>query len=254
MDNMNYNENEVQQQNFGQEQGAQQENREEQEIKQEMKRIKRNKYTIVILLLVIIAGLSIGFAALSSQLKVQGTSTISDSTWDIGIDDDGTGGTGGIEVPSGETATINPSNPESLTPDDGIPTPENPNPNGAIIWMDGNTVYFKHILKQPGDIFTFNVTYTNNGTINAKVANVTKSELNATAKNFMTYTATYSNGNEINEGDVLNAGSSVTYRITVEFKSGITTLPTAAELALINETAQGHTGATSLFTVTYEQA
>lgn len=243
---------------FQQQEGQQQEQQNEQQLQEqnaqdkEMKRIKKNKYAIVLLLLVILAGLSIGFAALSSQLNVQGTSTISDTTWDIGPDDD-TGGTGGIEVPDGEIATINPTDPDSLTPDDGVPTPENPNPTGAVIWMDGNTVYFKHVLKKPGDIFTFNVTYANNGTINAKVANVTKSALNATAQNFLTYTATYANGTAVAVGDTLNAGSTVTFRITVEFKN-VSTLPTAEQLALINETAEGHTGATSLFTVTYEQA
>ena len=37
-------------------------------------------------------------------------------------------------------------------------------------------------------------------------------------------------------------------------KDKVTTLPTTAELALINETSEGHTGATSLFTVSYVQA
>ena len=217
-------------------------------IEQGMKKQKRNKYLALILLLLVVSGISIGFAVMSAQLNVQGTSTITESTWDIDIGD------GDITVPDDETATINPSNPDELTPDDGKVTPSNPNPNGAIIWMDGNTVYFKHILTKPGDIFTFDVTYTNNGTINAQVANVTKSELNATAKRFLNYNATYQDGTAVNEGDSLNAGESATFRITVEYKSNVSSLPTAEEIALINETADGNTGATSLFSVTYEQA
>ncbi len=70
----------------------------------------------------------------------------------------------------------------------------------------------------------------------------------------MTYDVTYGDGSAIQVGDTLSAGSSVTFKVTVAYKSTVTTLPTAAQLDLINETADGHTGATSLFTVNYEQA
>lgn len=206
------------------------------------------KTTILILLLLLLMTISVGYAALSSSLNISGSSTIKNSTWDIDVGD------GDITCPSGEVCTINPSNPESVTPDDGVPTSTNPNPKGAVIWMDGNTVYFKHVLTAPGDVFTFSTTYENNGTIDAKVASVTKSSLNATAQQFMTYDVTYSDGTAVQNGDSLAAGSSVTFKVTVAYKSTVTTLPTAEQLALINETADGHTGATSLFTVTYEQA
>ena len=207
------------------------------------------KKAFLILLLVLLLGVTVGFATLGSTLQINGTSTIKSSTWNIGGDD-----TNPIECPSGEVCTINPQNPGSLTPDDGEVTPENPNPNGAIIWMDGNTVYFKHLLSVPGDVFTFNVTYTNNGTVDAKVASVNKSQLNSTAQQYLTYTATYSNGNEVTVGDILAAGASVTFKVTVAYKSTVTELPDAETIALINETANGKTGATSSFTVEYEQA
>lgn len=216
---------------------------------QKQKKGNKGKRSLLLLaLLMLLMTVSIGYSALSSQLKISGTSTIKNSQWDIDVED------GGIVCPDGEVCTINPSNPDSLTPDDGKVTPDNPNPKGAIIWMDGNTVYFKHILSVPGDVFTFNVTFENSGTLDAKVSNVTTSSLNATAQNFMTYGVTYANGNAINQNDRLNAGDSVTFKVTVAYKSTVTTLPTDAELALINEVADGHTGATSLFTINYEQA
>lgn len=209
---------------------------------------RERKSLAVILLLLLITCISIGYAALSSSLNINGTSTITDAEWDVGPDGDGD-----ITCPTGQTCTINPSNPDDVTPDDGKPTPENPDPKGAVIWMDGDTVYFKHVLTKPGDVFTFTTVYKNNGTIDAKVSNVTKSELNATAKNFMEYDVTYADGSEIKANDVLAAGSSATFKVTVKYKN-VSTLPTAAQLALINETADGHTGATSLFTVNYVQA
>ncbi len=214
----------------------------------QQKEQKGKRAAFLLLLAILLVGISIGFAVLSTSLNISGTSTIQNNSWNVSPDP-----TNGIECPSGQVCTINPSNPGGLTPDDGEPTPENPNPKGAIIWMDGNTVYFKHLLKAPGDVFTFNVTFKNSGTIDAKVANVTTNQLNATAQNFLTYSVTYANGSAVAAGDSLNAGASATFKVTVAYKSSVTTLPTTEELALINETANGHTGATSLFTVSYEQ-
>lgn len=218
---------------------------------QAQKQKKEGKRVVYVLLLaILLVGVTIGFAALSATMNISGSSTIKNSTWDVSVDDS-TGDA--IDCPSGTTCTLNPSNPESLTPDDGIPTAENPNPKGAIIWMDGNTIYFKHLLTTPGDVFTFNAKFKNKGTIDAKVSNVTTSSLNATAQNFLTYTVTYANGTPVQANDTLAAGATATFKVTVAYKSTVTTLPTAEELALINETSQGHTGATTLFTVSYVQ-
>ena len=211
----------------------------QQQLQQQHKSTKR--YFAVIILLLLVMGISIGYSILSSSLNINGTSTIKNSTWEISIGD------GDIECPTGDICTINPNDPESLVPDEA-------GPNGAVIWLDGNTVYFKHLLVKPGDVFTFTTKYTNTGSINAKVASVTTSSLNATAQNFMTYNVTYADGSAVAAGDVLNAGASATFKGTVAYRSDVVNLPTAAEIALINETSDGHTGATSLFTVTYEQA
>ena len=211
----------------------------QQQLQQQQKSNKR--YFAVIILLLVILGLSVGYSILSASFNINGTSTIKSNSWEIGVGD------GDIVCPTGQTCTINPTDTDSLTPDES-------GPNGAIIWTDGNTVYFKHLLTKPGDVFTFTAKYSNTGSIDAKVSSVTTSSLNATAQNFMTYDVTYANGTAIAAGDTLAAGASATFKVTVAYKSNIATLPTAAELALINETANGHTGATSLFTVTYEQA
>ena len=211
----------------------------QQQIQQQQKTTKR--YFAVIILLLLVLGLSVGYSILSASFNINGTSTIKSNTWEIGIGD------GDIVCPTGEVCTINPSDPSTLTPDDGTT-------NGAIIWLDGNTVYFKHLLSKPGDVFTFNATFRNTGSIDAKVSSVTTSSLNATAQRFMTYTVTYANGTAVAANDTLASGASATFKVTVAYKDSVTTLPTAEELALINETADGHTGATSLFTVNYEQA
>lgn len=125
-----------------------------------------------------------------------------------------------------------------------------PNPQ---IWMDGNTVYFRHTLVKPGDVFTFDATYKNGGNIDAKLANVTKSDLNSFAEQYLNYTVKYTDGSTISQNDPLNAGDSATYRVKVEYDPSITTLPDQATIDKINEKSEGHYGATSLFTVEYQQ-
>jgi len=226
------------------ENNIQQQQLQQQQLQQQLlQQSKSNKrYFAVIILLLLVLGLSVGYSILSANFNINGTSTIKSSTWEIG-----TGGADDIVCPTGEVCTINPNNPEDLTPDED-------GPNGAIIWTDGNTVYFKHLLVQPGDVFTFTAKYTNTGSIDAEVASVVTSSLNATAQRFMTYEVTYADGTAIHEGDSLAAGTSATFKVTVAYKDTVEALPTAEELALINETSDGHTGATSLFTITYEQA
>lgn len=211
----------------------------QQQLQQQHKTTKR--YFAIIILLLMVMGLSIGYSVLSTSFNINGTSTIKNSTWEISV------GNGDINCPTGDICTINPADPEGTTPDAEGPI-------GSVIWLDGNTVYFKHVLTKPGDVFTFTTKFTNTGSINARISSVTTSSLNATAQNFMTYNVTYADGTTVSTGDTLNAGASATFKVTVAYRSDVTTLPTAAELALINETSNGHTGATSLFTVNYEQA
>ena len=228
-----------------------------QERQMQERQTRREKRTaFLLLLLILLVTITVGFATLSATLNINGTSTIQSSSWDVSIDND----PDAINCPTGEVCTINPTNPETVTPDDGNPVCTDPadpttctDPVGDVIWIDGNTVYFKHVLVQPGDVFTFTTDFKNKGSIDAKLTNVTMSDLNATAQQFMTYTVTYADGTTPAANDVLNAGETVTFKVTVSYKSTVTTLPTPEQIALINETSQGHTGATSLFTVSYEQ-
>ena len=109
----------------------------QQQLQQQQKSNKR--YFAVIILLLVILGLSVGYSILSASFNINGTSTIKSNSWEIGVGD------GDIVCPTGQTCTINPTDPDSLTPDEA-------GPNGAIIWTDGNTVYFKHLLTKPGDV------------------------------------------------------------------------------------------------------
>ena len=221
-------------------------------MKNEKRNSKGKKSVFLMLLAVLLLTITIGFATLSATLNINGTSKIKGNTWEIDVPDDDD-----IVCPQGQVCTINPQNPDDVTPDDGTPQCTDPSdpttctdPVGAVIWMDGDTLYFKHLLSVPGDVFTFTAKYTNSGSVDAKIASVSTSELNATAQQFLTYTATYADGTAVQVGDLLPAGTSKTFKITVAYKSTVQTLPTEAQIAAINEDGAG---AKSLFTVQYEQ-
>lgn len=232
---------------------------------------KGKKSSLLIVLLLLLVTVTIGYAVLSATLNISGTSTIKNAEWCVGPKcGDGEDECTNIETcsnppivcPANEVCTIidcdvNASAEKCTNPPepDECKDPSKQGQagcNGSVIWMKGNTVYFKHILTQPKDVYTFTVRYENGGDIDAKVSDVVKSNLNTTQNKFMTYTVTYADGSEIGVNDVLAAGSSATFKVTVTYKD-VNKLPTTEELAEINETAQGHTGATSMFTVTYEQ-
>ncbi len=237
---------------------------------------KSKKSSLMMGFLLLLVTVTIGYAVLSTTLNIGGTSTIVNADWCVGPKCAKNPNTGDplctnietcqnppivcpnntvctimdCDVNSSESKCVNPPAPDTCSDVNNI---GQSNCKGAIIWMQGDTIYFKHILEKPGDVFTFNVTFTNGGNLDAKVNDVTKSALNATAQDYITYDVTYSDGSAIEKNDTLAAGSSATFKVTVTYKSTVQTLPNDATLALINETAQGHTGATSLFTVNYEQ-
>ena len=200
---------------------------------------------VLIVLMVLVLSISVGYALLSTSLNIRGSSTVEDAKWKID--------TGDIECEEGEICTINPDDPDDTPPEVCTVTNTN-NCNGAVIWMDGDTIYFKHILSKPGDKFTFYASIKNNGNINAKVTNVIKNELNTTARKFLSYNVTDASGNEITTGRTLNPGETLKVKVTVAYRTDILELPTSQEIDLINEVAEGNTGATSFFSVSFEQA
>lgn len=248
----------------------------EQQFQQQNQVKKDKKSSLLIILLLLLVSITIGYAVLSTTLNINGSSTIVNADWCVGPKCAKDGVTGDpvcenietcqnspIVCPANTVCTImdcdvngssakcqNPPAPDTCS---DISKAGQADCKGAVIWMKGDTIYFKHILEKPGDVFTFNVTFANGGNLDAKVNDVTKSALNATAQDYMTYDVTYSDGSAIEQNDTLTAGSSATFKVTVTYKPTVTNLPDDATLNLINEVAQGHTGATSLFTVNYGQ-
>ena len=148
---------------------------------------KNKKRDRVFLLLLILLGVSIGFAALTTTLKINGNTTINKNTWNIYWDN--------IDNKIGVTPTSIDIEDESETNKDNIVT-------------------FSITLDKPGDFFEFTVDAVNAGTIDAEVLSIEKKFDNTLVPTvedpedrvvpaYLKYEVTYEDGSEIGVGDKL---------------------------------------------------
>lgn len=143
----------------------------------------KTKNILLIILIVAIIGMAIGYAALAQLLTINGTANIS-ASWDIKITDITEGALNGAVS---KTA--------------------------AVVAGDKLSASFDVDLQYPGASATYLVTVQNAGTINARLESVTGIEqVNTTAPTELTYAI------DAKVDDVLNAGNSKTYTVTVHWK------------------------------------
>ena len=170
-----------------------------------MKNRKRRDYLGLLLLLVV--GLSVGYALLRTNLTINGTSKIKGNTWDIHFEN--------LNVTDGSV---------ELSTDDVA----------AAIGSNTTEVSYTVTLNQPGDFYGFTVDAVNAGSIDGMVESVT-SKLNdtviTTLPAYLDYSVSYSDGVEILPNQYLKAGESETYKVRIEFKKDISSsdLPTTVQ-------------------------
>ena len=166
-----------------------------------MKKDKRTNMVMAIIL-VLIVGISIGYAALTAALNIQGQTTINSTKWDVHFET--------LNVTSGSVTATTP----------------------AAIQTNKLDITYGVELNEPGDFYEFTVNVKNAGTIPAKLsADPTLAGLSSAQKVYTSYTATYSDGTAVSANDKLAAGASKTIKVRVEYKTNITAdqLPTTAQ-------------------------
>lgn len=169
--------------------------------------MKNKKKNIVFLLLLLMVGLSVGYALLSTNLKINGASKIKGSNWDIHFDN----------------LVVNTDSVELST--DDAP---------ATILTSTTEVSYTVTLNKPGDFYEFTVDAVNAGSVDGMIDSVT-SKLNdaviTTLPVYLDYSVSYSDGVPLQNNQILKAGESETYKVRVEFKKDIENneLPTTAQ-------------------------
>lgn len=145
---------------------------------------KQNKIHIFILILLAI---SIGYAALSNNLKINGTTIINKNTWNIYWDN--------INV----NTNLKSSN---------IVTPATINQN------DNTKVDFTIKLDLPGDFYEFTVDAVNAGTIDAMINNI--EEITPELPEYIQYTITYEDGHNIEKKHLLKKAKKDPFTPTIQ--------------------------------------
>ena len=171
-----------------------------------MKRFKREGQIFVLILLIL--GVSLGYAMLSTNLNIEGTSKIKNASWNIRFENLSVTSGSVVIDPTDTTlqpATIDPSTPSKIT--------------------------YNIPFAEPGEFYEFTVDATNAGSIDAmvdavsskvKVGEGQEQEITmGTLPSYLNYSVTYSDGTPIEPKHKLNAGTSETYKVRVEFKRDI---------------------------------
>ena len=161
-----------------------------------MEKERRTKALVVVVLLIVIAGLTIAFAALSTTLNINGTAYLDAAKWGIKFENLSSPTKIGSATTTG-TAKIEESKSAEIT---GINVS----------------------LSTPGDKVTYTVDLVNKGAINAKIDNIEKTVLTQEQQRYLTFKVTDKNGKEVSKGDILSAGETKKITITIEFIKDLT--------------------------------
>ena len=201
-----------------------------------MRRNNKQVTTYFILFSLLLIG--VVYAILQANLQINGTAKIKANTWDIHFDN--------IQVNENSVPIGTEDSPATIDPNNNC------------------KVDFEVTLGVPGDFYEFTIDVVNAGTIDGMIGELNKTLIvnNEPVDNppdYLDYIVTYSDGIEIEENHNLEAGSTETYKVRLEFKTDIEELPSASTIStsLIPQYVQSDSNSiirTSIFEVgTWEQ-
>lgn len=182
---------------------------------------KRRKINSKLLLILLILGISVGFALLTAVLNINGIGRINRATWNIHWEN--------VEVKEGSVTATTPA---------------------EIVDADRTIVEYSIVLEKPGDFYEFTVDAKNDGDIDGMITNISNELLDdnedaiSPLPSFLIYTVTYSDGKEIEENHLLKANRSEKYKVVVKFNPSITEDELPGEDQTLN----------FRFSVTYQQS
>ena len=149
----------------------------------------RNKKSFIFLLILC---LGVGFAFLSTQLNITGNTSVSGNKWSVYFTN--------VQVSENSVdASVVPTTTGTTT----------------------TSIDYTVLLDKPGDFYEFTVDAVNAGTIDAMIDSITTPNIDSRVLQYVNYSATYSDGTELAQNDVLEKDSTATYKVIVEYKKDI---------------------------------
>lgn len=195
---------------------------------------KNRKTTIAVVAALIIAVVSLGiaFAAFSSTLTINGTATISASSWDIHFSDASNGSTTG--------GTVTPSLSNSLASATATST-------STKATLTGSDFTWGATFKSPGDKVQYHFYVTNQGDYNAVLSSINEPQVTCTKGestaetaycHYISYTVSYDAGGEqpVKANDTLDAKQTLDIYVTASLGDYSATLTPPTETITVNPT------------------
>ena len=166
-----------------------------------MEKRKSRKRGFLVVLLLLIVGISIGYAALTSNININGNAKINNAKWDVHFAN---------LVDDFEGAEII---------------------NKAEIDNSRMNINFNVSLKMPGDFYEFYVDVVNDGTIDAMLNKLTLAGLSDAQKGYIDYSLTYWDGSNLTVNDILKSQEKEKVKVYIKYKDDIdsTQLPSGNE-------------------------
>ena len=159
-------------------------------------------------------GLTVAYALLTQQLKIESTATVKAGTWDIHFENLSSSLTGKAALADTNQLAIS-SNSTTISGSVGV-------------------------LSVPGDSIVYTFDIVNKGNIPAilsaaPVISTSTDTVSATniCTNDLVYTLTYADGSQINNGDTLAAGETKKAKLTLSLKNEMSYVP-SADVAISN--------------------
>lgn len=183
---------------------------------------KKSKKGVIILALLLIVCVSIGYAALTAQLNIDGATKIKGNNWDIDIPNDNFNTNADpTEYPDCNATTAVGCPLKDDQQDKGGDTEVTQVPIKVATPEGEVKVEWAVVLHKPGDYYEFTVDAENDGTVDAKLSEVTINGITTAQQAYATYSVTYDDDSAIAVGDTLGAGTTRTVKVRVAYRSDI---------------------------------
>ena len=154
------------------------------------KKVRRS--LIVLLLIILLMGVTVGYAVLSTNLNINGTSRIKNSTWDVHFQN--------VSVSDGSVRAV-----------------ENP-----VIDASKLNINYSVDLNVPGDFFEFTVDVKNAGSVDAKLSSLpVLGGVSSEQDVYTNYYFVHADGSPVQVGETILVGKARKYKVHVEYDRNI---------------------------------
>ena len=167
------------------------------EYRKDIKKVRSNN--VLAALIILLLGISIGYAALTTTLVINGESTIKKAVWDIHFTN--------VKTQDG-SVSVNIANGEKIA---YIPN------------TDETKVEYKVVLKKPGDFYEFTVDVVNSGTLDAKISSNPTLIGTDNYDKYVEYTVVWNDDQTKSPttNDTILAGDSRRVRVKIKYKENV---------------------------------